>query len=174
MRDGGKYRDTHPARCHFARVTLLWREHRKAACACELYHGCFSIPKEDQIRIDIGSQRSRSAEGIGFTAGSFSEDVRCAITAIRDWDACNQIAWPDGAPGGGDCLCDQRGIRATFVAVWGNQDVHLVASLHLYGMKMAKINVVLAHIFSISYTSINEEGGCYDGCCLVGCTGWTA
>lgn len=109
-----------------------------------------------------------------FPACRCRKDVRCAITAIRDWDACNQVRWSDGTPGSGDCLCDQRGIRATFVAVWGNQDVHLVASLHLRHDEMLKINVVLAHIFSIRYASTENEGGCYDCCCMVGCTGWTA
>ena len=149
MRNGGKYRDAHSARrCH-CWIPQTFRQHREAACACELNDGCFSIPEEDPIGSDVGSQRSRSVERVAFPARRCRKDVRCAITTIRDWDARNHIRWSDGAPSGGDCLCDQMGIRATFVAVWGNQDVHLVASLHLHHDDILKINVVLAHIFSI-------------------------
>jgi hypothetical protein len=105
MRDGGKYRGTHPARrCH-CRIPQTFRDHRKAACACELNDGCFAIAEEDPIGIDVWSQWSRSAEREMFPTRGCRKDVRCAITAIRDWDACNDICGPDGAPGCVDGFC---------------------------------------------------------------------
>jgi hypothetical protein len=93
--DGFKDCHSHPTRRRPQRSTPIFRHKRQTARSRKLDNGSFSIPKEDPIRNLWQAKWPWCQYWKCTPASRLCKDVSRSFTAIRDWDARDQIRWPE-------------------------------------------------------------------------------